>query len=1097
MKPSLLKINGLNSFSQTEIIDFDKLTSRGLFGIFGPTGSGKSTILDAITLALYGEVARKTKSYINSDLDTAYIYFEFFSGHGDNKKKHIIERTIKRTKTGTQTAKIKLEIYDKFNELVDLIENRTPVEKELSENIIKLNFDDFIRTVVLPQGKFSEFLTLTGAERNHMLERILGLEEYGKALTTKINSKKGITNDKLNYLNGELARFDDSSEDNIEDIKKEQEEVLEEEKKLIKKISALEKEHKKYSEIHSLGEELEGYIKTQKELDEKQDDISEKEIKLQNGKSALNIYPYIENFEKGLKDQKENNEKLKKLDIELKNIESEIKTINSDYKKAYKLKENENPKLIKKEISIDNAIDLENENKETKQILQDEEKQFEEYKKHSESLEEELEGVKEDTEEIEKKIEDIEKKMKKKTISSVYKSRLVEGKDIETRYEKLVKDIELSEENYNEINKRIKDEKVKIDKLDSKLKELNDKLDKNKLIYIDLKKILLLKEQLLKETTKDIEKLKEQSFAKILAGNLDDKSPCPVCGSTKHPDLAKDIDNSDLKDKEKIIDKLDKEIQTLKSELNVILSLFSYAGLDLKDLETIIDKKDNLKNKSVNDLWKEKSKTLKENLEKIKAEKDEINEKHIRNTTLLESTEENLEQTSKKKLKLEKEKSELLDEYEDIKKILEVKDIAKKYNEVTKVEEELEKLNEKLTTERSKLKEIQDLTMNLDKKFNQDNDKLKELKYSIDNKKETIDKNTKKISSIVGNEKPDKLKVDTQKAIDKLTHNEKSLKDKLEELKEKDYNLKNQKINIEESEKKLELTLKDTKSVIDKLVVDYKFTSIEQVKASSIEQDTIENLEKEIRNHQKLKENIESNIIRVKKLLNDESITKESLDELETKKTQMLKDQQSLLEKKGKIEEKLNEMNKSIKRVKEIKKELKKLELRKDSLDEIYKITKGKKFVEFVSRNHLDYIARAATEQLKEITRGRYGLILNDENSFEVIDNHNGGVRRDCSSLSGGETFLTSLALALALSTKIQLKGDTSMEFFFLDEGFGTLDVETLDTAMTALENLHTENLSVGIISHVEEIKNRVPIKLMVSSPEPGVSGSKVKIVKT
>ncbi len=106
-------------------------------------------------------------------------------------------------------------------------------------------------------------------------------------------------------------------------------------------------------------------------------------------------------------------------------------------------------------------------------------------------------------------------------------------------------------------------------------------------------------------------------------------------------------------------------------------------------------------------------------------------------------------------------------------------------------------------------------------------------------------------------------------------------------------------------------------------------------------------------------------------------------------------------------------------------------------------------------------------------------------------------MRRDCSSLSGGETFLTSLALALALSTKIQLKGDTSMEFFFLDEGFGTLDVETLDTAMTALENLHTENLSVGIISHVEEIKNRVPIKLMVSSPEPGVSGSKVKIVKT
>ena len=208
-------------------------------------------------------------------------------------------------------------------------------------------------------------------------------------------------------------------------------------------------------------------------------------------------------------------------------------------------------------------------------------------------------------------------------------------------------------------------------------------------------------------------------------------------------------------------------------------------------------------------------------------------------------------------------------------------------------------------------------------------------------------------------------------------------------------------------------------------------------------------------------------------------------------------DQSKLLEEKGKIQEQLKEMNKSVEAVKKIKKDIKQLETRKDSLDEIFKITKGKRFVEFVSRSHLDYIARVATEKLKIITRGRYGLTLNSDNAFEVIDNHNGGVSRDCSSLSGGETFLTSLALALALSTKIQLKGDTSMEFFFLDEGFGTLDIETLDTAMTALENLYTENLSVGIISHVEEIKNRVPIKLMVSSPVPGVHGSQVEIVKT
>ena len=88
---------------------------------------------------------------------------------------------------------------------------------------------------------------------------------------------------------------------------------------------------------------------------------------------------------------------------------------------------------------------------------------------------------------------------------------------------------------------------------------------------------------------------------------------------------------------------------------------------------------------------------------------------------------------------------------------------------------------------------------------------------------------------------------------------------------------------------------------------------------------------------------------------------------------------------------------------------------------------------------------------------------------------------------------MTSLSLALALSSQIQLKGSAPLEFFFLDEGFGSLDAELLDIVMESLERLHSDKLSVGIISHVEELKNRVPIKLLVTSSEAG-SGSKVKI---
>nr|WP_274601608.1 SbcC/MukB-like Walker B domain-containing protein [Clostridium rhizosphaerae] len=147
--------------------------------------------------------------------------------------------------------------------------------------------------------------------------------------------------------------------------------------------------------------------------------------------------------------------------------------------------------------------------------------------------------------------------------------------------------------------------------------------------------------------------------------------------------------------------------------------------------------------------------------------------------------------------------------------------------------------------------------------------------------------------------------------------------------------------------------------------------------------------------------------------------------------------------------------------------------------------------------NQLRYIALEASKRLKDITRGRYALELDSSGNFTMRDDFNGGVIRSTSTLSGGETFLTSLALALALSSQIQLKGSAPLEFFFLDEGFGTLDTELLEIVISSLERLHSDRLSVGIISHVEELKNRVPVKLIVEPALPGLGGSKIKIEYT
>jgi exonuclease SbcC len=168
----------------------------------------------------------------------------------------------------------------------------------------------------------------------------------------------------------------------------------------------------------------------------------------------------------------------------------------------------------------------------------------------------------------------------------------------------------------------------------------------------------------------------------------------------------------------------------------------------------------------------------------------------------------------------------------------------------------------------------------------------------------------------------------------------------------------------------------------------------------------------------------------------------------------------------------------------------------KDMLEQIQKLLKGNGFIEFISEERMRYIAREASETLGDLTKFRYSIELDSENGFVIRDNANGGVLRSVASLSGGETFLTSLSLALALSSQLQLKGQSPLEFFFLDEGFGTLDNTLLDTVIDSLERLSSSKRVIGLISHVPEMKSRINRRLIVEAPNREGKGSRIGIEK-
>ncbi len=144
-----------------------------------------------------------------------------------------------------------------------------------------------------------------------------------------------------------------------------------------------------------------------------------------------------------------------------------------------------------------------------------------------------------------------------------------------------------------------------------------------------------------------------------------------------------------------------------------------------------------------------------------------------------------------------------------------------------------------------------------------------------------------------------------------------------------------------------------------------------------------------------------------------------------------------------------------------------------------------------MANEYLEEITYAASSTLLRLSSGAYGLKYKEE--FFVTDNKNGGAERSVNTLSGGETFLVSLSLAFALSAAICAKSDRPIEFSFLDEGFGTLDADLVETVLDSLEKLKSERFSIGIISHIKELKERINCKILVAGATE-TEGSRVEI---
>lgn len=205
-------------------------------------------------------------------------------------------------------------------------------------------------------------------------------------------------------------------------------------------------------------------------------------------------------------------------------------------------------------------------------------------------------------------------------------------------------------------------------------------------------------------------------------------------------------------------------------------------------------------------------------------------------------------------------------------------------------------------------------------------------------------------------------------------------------------------------------------------------------------------------------------------------------------------EEKTLLDLKGRLTHGLEKAEEAARAAAELLRQRGEAQSRADVLRRLSTLLKGNAFVRYLARGSLLELAHESSDILLSLTCGRYRLELTEDGGSDfILADNNGGLRRQISGLSGGETFLVSLALALALSAKIQMHA-APLGFFFLDEGFGSLDGASLEAAMAVLEKLPSDRRAVGLITHVREVRERVPRYLEVIA-DP-VHGSRVILKK-
>lgn len=1064
-----LRFKNLNSLQGEWKIDFSdpEYVNNGIFALTGPTGAGKSTILDAICLALYGETPRLGK-ITKSDNEimsrhTGECYAEVvFQSQEGIYRCHWEQRKARKSPDGA--------LQDQEHQIADaetgkIIESKKSRVVAVIEEKTGMDFKRFNRSMLLAQGSFDSFLKADVGHKSEILEQITGTEIYSE-ISKQVHERKSAEYKQLEILQAEVRGIQLLTDDEITEITSEIAIQKSTNQALKTTLDQTRIAVDWLNNIEKLTNDLTNLQTEKAELTELITEFQPKKQQLLMANRAMQLdgeYAKLMAVREGLsqsqKDLTAKNEQLplaKNAWIDAQKALDDAMVQHQAGKEHYKAQT-----VIWQQVrTLDH--DLAEKNKVAEELIN----QCTAIELVMQEYQHKFKAQQDQYQQGEIKLTNAQQYLMDNKADEWLVNHFFAVKNQLSQLQSQALTIESQKKLHNSVENKLKEIAINIETKATELAKIEqDKANiKAELILAQQTQQNLLDGKSLPEYRREHEALlREQVLLNRIASleeernRLKDGEDCPLCGSLDHPYTKGQIPEQDeVEEKLVILVQCIAQLETHETLCN-----------DLDKKITTIDLQITLKSSELTQLR-----------EKL-AELTENQQKNIDLIIVLEKQHEDLSR--------------------EIDSSLQPLNIVKSMDH----DELLEHLNGRLNqwqVEQKNAESIQALLMTINSEIQQLSSNLQHKKDNLTVKQAELLKIQKELDS----KKAARIELFAEQTVEEaevqLTAQLQALETKEATTKEAHQLAQQKLLLIEQSIQQLTELIEKTQAELNTLNSAF-VTSLNQHQfmdeAVFLSARLPNDIREQLSNEAKQLEQKEIDLIAREKdrqsqvaLEQSKNITTESLEILST---QLIEQEQIWIEKQeqlAQLEFKLSENSKALSRIAEKKAAIdaQRAECQRwDKLHGLIGSADGKKYRNFAQGLTFELMVNHANRQLEKMT-DRY-LLMRDKAEplkLNVMDNYQAGEERSTKNLSGGESFIISLALALGLSKMASRK--VRVDSLFLDEGFGTLDEEALDTALAVLSNLHGEGKLIGVISHVSALKERIQTQIRVKPMSGGRS---------